>query len=187
MDLLARGFAITQAKPDGLDDMIIANLPWLIMLAVGFVLVVAAIYIQNFSLPGILGILMLSGGMFVFAQEDAVLGLAMMMISIALLRVILSVSIWSAMNGWSAHLKLALKEVSTQEASESDLSLFVGKEGQATTALRPAGIGEFDGVRLSIGTIGGYIGAGDPVVVDRVEGNLIVVKSRCARTSAISR
>ena len=52
---------------------------------------------------------------------------------------------------------------------------FIGKTGTAHTPLRPAGIAELDGVRLSVVSDGDFIKAGTPVRVDRVEGKRIVV------------
>ena len=51
----------------------------------------------------------------------------------------------------------------------------VGKTGTASTALRPAGMAEFDGVKLSVVSKGEFIEAGRAVTVECVEGNRIVV------------
>ncbi|MCE9614089.1 MAG: hypothetical protein K8T26_07415 [Lentisphaerae bacterium] len=51
----------------------------------------------------------------------------------------------------------------------------VGRRGVATTPLRPAGIGEFDGERLSVIARGAYIDSGRPIVVAEARGNRIVV------------
>ena len=70
-----------------------------------------------------------------------------------------------------------LNEVSAPSGAleDSDLNYFVGKTGTAHTPLRPAGIAELDGVRLSVVSDGDFIKAGTPVRVDRVEGRRIVV------------
>ena len=42
--------------------------------------------------------------------------------------------------------------------------------------LRPAGIGDFDGVRLNVVTEGGFIEQGTRIEIVRVEGGRIVVR-----------
>ena len=44
------------------------------------------------------------------------------------------------------------------------------------TALRPAGIAEFDGVKLNVVSDGDFVAAQRPIRVERVEGNRIVVR-----------
>ena len=61
-------------------------------------------------------------------------------------------------------------------AETKDLSYFVGKTGVAHTALRPAGIAEFDGVKLNVVSDGEFVNSGDSVRVERAEGNRIVVR-----------
>ena len=56
-----------------------------------------------------------------------------------------------------------------------DRCYFIGKTGTAHTPLRPAGIAELDGVRLSVVSTGDFIESGAPVRVIRVEGKRIVV------------
>jgi membrane-bound serine protease (ClpP class) len=51
----------------------------------------------------------------------------------------------------------------------------VGKTGVAMSDLRPAGIAEINGKRVDVVSDGGYIEAGQPIKVDHVDGNRIVV------------
>jgi len=51
----------------------------------------------------------------------------------------------------------------------------VGKTGLAMSGLRPAGIAEINGKRVDVVSDGGYIEAGQPIKVDHVDGNRIVV------------
>jgi membrane-bound serine protease (ClpP class) len=53
----------------------------------------------------------------------------------------------------------------------------VGQRGKAVTALRPSGRGEFGGTEYSVESDGAFIPAGTALVVVRVLGNHIVVKS----------
>ena len=60
-------------------------------------------------------------------------------------------------------------------AENNDLNYFIGREGVTHTALRPAGIGEFDGVKLNVVSDGEFIGKDKPIRVLSVKGNRIVV------------
>ena len=149
---------------------------WLILLIVGFCLVVVEMYIPGFGVPGITGTACLIAGVALYAKTDVVAWLVMTVIIVALLCVALSISIRSATKGRLARSKLVLNEVATSEVSENDLSYYVGKSGRASTILRPAGMGEFEGVKLNILSDGEYIAEGEQIVVTRLEGNRIFVR-----------
>ena len=152
----------------------VSYLPAIILLVLGFALVVIEMYIPGFGAPGILGCILLVGGV-IAARPTPLQALFMAVIIIALLCVALSVFVHSASRGRLARSNLVLKEVSTRANVENALHFFVGKEGVARTALRPAGIAEFDGVKLNVLTEGEFIDVGKRVSVSRVEGNRIVV------------
>ena len=160
----------------GTSEMIILNFVWLILLIVGFCLVVVEMYVPGFGFPGIAGGICLITGIALYAKTDVVAWLVMTVIIVALLCVALSISIRSAAKGRLARSNLVLNEVSASEVGENDLSYYVGKTGSATTVLRPAGIGEFEGVKLNILSDGEYIPEGARVTVTKVEGNRIFVR-----------
>jgi membrane-bound serine protease (ClpP class) len=60
-------------------------------------------------------------------------------------------------------------------APEHD-SRLLGRTGTALSPLRPAGIATIDGVRVDVVSDGGFIDAGTPIEVTRVEGNRVVVQ-----------
>ena len=66
--------------------------------------------------------------------------------------------------------------VPAESAGNSDMNYFIGREGVTHTPLRPAGIGEFDGVKLNVVSDGEFIALGKPIRVQSVEGNRIVVR-----------
>ena len=47
--------------------------------------------------------------------------------------------------------------------SAEDMQVFLGREGTATTALRPTGLGEFDGIRLNVVSEGDYVEQGQVI------------------------
>lgn len=158
---------------DGILNMIANNLPAVLMLVIGFVLVVVEMYIPGFGAPGILGSILLILGVY-FTAKTPMEALVMVIVIIVLLCICLSICIHSASKGRLARSKLVLNAVPVQE--ENDLEYFVGKEGVARTTLRPAGMAEFDDVKLNVVSDGEFIAVGKRVRVERVEGNRIVVQ-----------
>jgi hypothetical protein len=53
---------------------------------------------------------------------------------------------------------------------------WLGRTGTVLAPLRPAGIAEIDGARIDVVSEGGFIEAGTPITVIRVDGNRIVVR-----------
>lgn len=53
---------------------------------------------------------------------------------------------------------------------------WLGRTGASVSPLRPAGIAEIDGSRIDVVSDGGFIEAGAPIQVARVDGNRIVVR-----------
>lgn len=152
----------------------VSYLPAIILLILGFGLVVLEMYLPGFGAPGILGCILLIAGV-VAARPTPLQALIMALVIIILLCIALSIFVHSASKGRLSNSKLVLKEVATRPESENELAYFVGKTGTAATALRPAGMAEFDGVKLSVVSRGEFIEAGKPVTVECVEGNRIVV------------
>lgn len=161
---------------DGVSTIIVEYLPTIVMLIVGYALVVVEMYIPGFGLPGIAGLLLLAGGIFM-AHPTPLQALIMVVAIVALLCIALSICIHSASNGWLSKSRLVLHDVATHgEDAEGDMGYFVGRRGVTHTVLRPAGMAEFDGVKLNVVSDGDYIPSGRRIVVDRVEGNRIVVR-----------
>lgn len=164
-----------------LSQAIIANLPAVLLLVIGFILVVIEMYVPGFGAPGITGIACLIAGV-ILKANSALEALIMSIVIIALLCIALSISIHSVSKGRLAKSKLVLHETATDAGSigENDLKYYLDKTGTTTTVLRPAGMGEFDGVKLNIVSDGEFIAAGETVRVIAVEGNRIVVKAEKA-------
>ena len=160
----------------GLWALLTANLPELILLLVGIGLLVFEMYIPGFGVPGMLGLGALAVG-FIMLRPTLEQGLLLFVILAAILCVALSICLVTASKGRLSRSKLALKDVaiSPDAAENNDLNYFIGKEGVSHTALRPSGIGEFDGVKLNVVSDGEFIAQGRPIRVQKVAGNRIVV------------
>ena len=150
-------------------------LPAIILLVLGFGLVVLEMYLPGFGAPGILGFILLVAGV-IALRPTPLQALLISVVIIILLCIALSIFVHSASKGRLSNSKLVLKEVATRADGENELAYFVGKTGVTDTPLRPAGMAEFDGVKLSVVSEGEFIESGCEVTVERVEGNRIVVR-----------
>ena len=162
---------------EGLGSLLLSNIPVLVMMLVGVGLLVFEMYVPGFGAPGISGIALLVLG-FVLLKPPLAEGLILFAILAAILCVALSICLYSASKGRLSKSKLVLNDVavSASAAENNDLNYFVGREGVTQTALRPAGIGEFGGVKLNVVSDGEFIGKDKPIRVQSVEGNRIVVR-----------
>ncbi len=165
---------------EGLGSLMAGNIPVMLMMLVGVVLLVVERYVPGFGLPGISGIALLALG-FVLLKPTLNQGLLLFAILAAILCVALSICLYSASKGRLSQSKLVLNDVavSAKAAENNDLNYFIGREGVTHTALRPAGIGEFDGVKLNVVSDGEFIAKDRPIRIQSVEGNRIVV---CEKT-----
>ena len=162
---------------EGLGSLIAGNIPIMVMLLVGVGLLVFEMYVPGFGAPGISGIALLGLGFFLLKPTMAQ-GLVLFAVLAAILCVALSICLYSASKGRLSKSKLVLNDVAVpaKAAAENDLNYFIGREGVTHTPLRPAGIGEFDGVKLNVVSDGEFIAKDRPIRVQSVEGNRIVVR-----------
>ncbi|MDO4356829.1 MAG: NfeD family protein [Clostridia bacterium] len=160
----------------GLDSAVLQFLPSVVMLIVGFALVVVEMYVPGFGAPGIIGTLLLVGGV-IALRPTPFQALLISIVIVALLCIALSLCIRSASKGRLSKSKYILRETSiAQDTGDNALSYYVGQTGKAVTVLRPAGIGEFSGVKLNVVSDGEFINAGEAIRVESVEGNRICVQ-----------
>ena len=151
--------------------------PWIALIIVGFCLVVVEMYIPGFGVPGISGLICLAVGLVFISGGNVFAGLLATLVVVALLCVALSISIRSATRGRFSKSRFVLKETSTSpDEQDNALDYYVGRTGTAKTILRPAGVAEFEGVRLNVLTDGDFIDENTKIVVERVEGNRIFVR-----------
>ena len=114
---------------DILSQIIVDNLLSVILLVVGFVLLVIEMYVPGFGAFGISGCVLLIGGI-IAARPTPLQALIMVVIILALLCIVLSVSIHSASKGRLSKSKLVLNDVSIEHAEADDLAYFCGQEGR---------------------------------------------------------
>ena len=156
-------------------QMLIANLPMVLCLLIGMALIIVEVFLPGFGLPGISGIALVGVGTLIAgAHFGSLTAVGILLVIIAILAVLVSWVLRSAAKGSVGNSELFLKE--RDELQLSDLRAFLGKEGVTLSVLRPAGIGDFDGVRLNVVTEGGFIEKGQPIEIVDVSGSRIVVR-----------
>ena len=160
-------------------DVIGSNVAGVICVLAGLGLLVLEMFMPGFGVPGVSGIvLLLAGAVLVGIKHGLLAAVGLIVIIVALVAIMLSVALKSAADGRLSKSKLILHESeSSREGflSSGDMSVFLGREGETRTALRPSGIAEFDGVRLNVVSDGVFIAQGVRVKIVRVDGNRILV------------
>lgn len=151
----------------------------IILLIAGFVLVGIEMVLPGFSVPGISGIACLIIGVFLLA-DSAVEAAFFTVAILALLGILMAVILWLLSKG-KLKTPIILEEEQKKAdgyLSSSDLNYLLGKQGVASTDLRPSGVAAFDEVSFDVISEGPYISAGTPIEIMKVEGSKLVVKER---------
>ncbi len=155
-----------------------ARMTWLpaVCFIAGFGLVIFEMFYPGFGVPGISGSLLLFLGV-VFLAKNVVEAIIMIIIILAVLGIVLAVVLRSAKSGMLSR-NVVLSDSLSRESGFSgteDLQSYVGREGFATTTLRPAGTAEFDGEKMDVVSQSEFIPKGTKVRVIKVEGRRMVV------------
>ncbi|MBR3796990.1 MAG: NfeD family protein [Clostridia bacterium] len=155
---------------------IAANIPMTLCLLFGALLLVAEVFLPGFGLPGIAGIVFVAVGVVLaWLTFGPLVAVAVLLVLIAVLAVLVTWVVNAASEGKGRYCRIFLKEKDELHINQ-DMEVLVGRTGIATSVLRPAGIADFDGVRLNVVTEGGFADQGAHVQVVRVEGARIVVR-----------
>lgn len=155
---------------------LIASIPMALCLLLGSALIVVEVFLPGFGLPGISGIVLICAGIVVAAVNyGALAAVAILLLLIAALAVLISVIVRSASRGGMHHSDLFLNDKEELHIGK-DMQVLLGKKGRTRSVLRPAGIGDFDGVRLNVVTEGSFIERDCPIEIVRVDGSRIVVR-----------
>ena len=155
------------------------SLPVVICLIVGIGLLIVEMFTPGFGVAGFLGIAALILAVLLRADSFAS-ALWMLIIVLLIIGVMLLIFMRSAQKGAISKSSLILNDKTSAEEgfmTTQDMEYFVGKEGITETVLRPAGMADFDGVKLDVVSEGEFIPAKIHVKVLRVEGRRILVKA----------
>ena len=152
-------------------DFIMTNLPIIVCFVLGIGLLIMEALMPGFGIAGFSGIAL--------EIVALVLTLGMLLIVLSVLAIAISTSLHSLTKGKLSKSSIVNSHTESTDAgyrSAEDMQVFLGREGTATTALRPTGLGEFDGVRLNVVSEGDFIENGTKIRVTQIEGSRIVVK-----------
>ena len=160
-------------------ELLVVNLPMVVCLLLGMALIIAEVFLPGFGLPGITGIVLIGTGAVIATMHFGTLtAVGILLVVIAILAVLVSWVLRSAARGSVSRSELFLSDKEELDGRQEDMRAFIGRTGRTLSVLRPAGIGDFDGVRLNIVTEGGFIEKGAPVEIVDVAGTRIVVRER---------
>ncbi len=141
----------------------------------GIALVIVEMFVPGLGAPGIAGIILIIVGI-VLTAKTFPQALILILVIMVILSLALFLVLRSASKGAINRSHIIKKDTESEYVSVDDMKFFVGKKGQAITVLRPAGTGDFNGVRLDVVTEGSFIQKGTEIKVIRVEGRRIIVE-----------
>lgn len=160
--------------------IISANTIFIICFLVGIALLVLEAFIPGFGVSGVTGLVLeVIALVLCWNLYGSLATLGVLLAVLFVLAVAISLSLKSMTKGKLSKSKLILRHTEDNDAGyrpAEDLQVFVGREGTTTTVLRPAGIADFEGVRLDVVTEGTFINAGEKVRIIRVEGSKVLVR-----------
>ena len=160
---------------------IVECLPMALCMLAGAALVLVEVFVPGFGLPGIAGVLLIGTGTVLAGMHfGSLTAVGVLLVLVAVLAVLISWALRTAAHSRGKRSELFLQEKDELHQKNADMQVLVGKTGKTASVLRPAGIGDFDGVRLNVVTEGGFIERDTPIEIVRVESKRIVVRS-CAR------
>ena len=157
----------------------------IICLACGAGLLILELLMPGFGLPGISGIALILGGVWMVAAKagTAMATLALLLTLVALVLVACLV-LRSLTKGKLRNSRFFLHTEEDFKPAEEESSL-AGMQGTALTALRPSGKAEVGGKRLDVVTDGEFIEAGESIRIESAQGRRIVVTRCTAETEEI--
>lgn len=161
-------------------EFLLANLPIILCALFGVALLMVEVFIPGFGLPGISGIILeVVAIVLTYLSHGGLAALGLTLVILAIVGITVSIALRSATKGRLSKSKLILNDTEKSAdgyVTSTDMDVFLGKEGDVVTVLRPAGMAEFDGVKLNVVSDGEYIPKGTRVRIDRVEGARVVVR-----------
>lgn len=150
----------------------------IILLIAGFVLVGIELVVPGFGAPGISGIICLVAGVFLTA-DTVETGIFITVVVIVLLGILMTIIMgFLSQKKFKSPIILDDDLKAGAPISSSDLEYLLHKEGIASTDLKPAGKGGFEGIELDIFSEGPYIKKGSPIVISRISQNRLMVKEK---------
>lgn len=154
------------------------------LILIGIALLAVELFvIPGFGVSGILGIAALVTGIFLVTDSllEGFIFTAGALIALGII-VYLSFRLPGTRRLWK-RFSLSTRQTAKEGyvAPKPQYEMYLGQAGVSLTQLRPAGIGDFNGVNLDVVTEGGYIGQGKAIRIIGVEGSRIIVREEKAK------
>ncbi len=147
----------------------------ILLLVAGFILVGVEMVVPGFGVPGLSGIACLIGGILLTAKTVEQ-GLTITVIVVVLLAVMLTVVLLFFKTVKPPFVLEDELKAEHGQLNASDLEYLVGKEGVASTDLKPVGKCDIEGVEFDVRAEGRYIEKGTRVRINRIFENTIMIK-----------
>ena len=151
-----------------------------ILFVIGLVLIVMEVFIPDFGLLGILGLVSVALGLYYTTGDFGLMvrDLSLALVISALLIIILVRKGYSFSNLNRLVLQTSSRENKGQTEAEEKIPLKVGALGEAVTPLRPSGKASFGSHSQSMDVLSseGHIASGTKIVISEIYGTKIVVR-----------
>ena len=158
-----------------MDGLVILGI--LVFIA-GFVFIGIEIVLPGFGAPGILGSCCLVAGVFMTTDTIAEAAAVVALVLILLVLFIMLMTTLLTKGRLKSPIVLEEKqEKKTGYISSNDLEYLIGKDGVATTDLRPAGRIQIEGVEFDVISDGRFILKGEKVIIYKISNSSLVVKA----------
>lgn len=156
----------------------------ILLFVLGLLLLIMEVFIPDFGIVGIMGLLLLVGGLYMtigdLGQTIRDLSLAVLVTAALIFYLFKKGYSFSNWNRLVLHTNLSRNEESVSGAPKpTQPELETGMEGVAATTLRPSGKAEFgtdQKFELDVLSSSGHIDKGTPVVIEKIQGTKIVVR-----------
>ena len=150
----------------------------IILQLVGVVVIIAEIILPSGGILSVLALAVFGYSLFiVFNEISMIIGFSFVAADLILIPVLVIVGLkLLARSPVTLRKTLSRKEGVSSQSSE--LESCVGRQGNAVTDLRPAGIAVINGKRVDVVTRGEYIEKDSAIIVTTVTGNQIIVRKK---------
>ena len=160
-------------------EFITANLPLILCTLIGFGLLIAEAIMPGFGVAGVSGVILEVIAIFLaWSRYGTGFAICLTLAIIIVVGVTVFLSWRSILRGRLSKSALVLHASENAEAPSAEgLDAFVGKRGTVATPLRPAGLIEVDGQRISAVGGGEFMEKGTNVEVLGVQGDHVTVRA----------
>lgn len=155
-----------------MDTLVILGI---LLLIAGFILVGIEMVMPGFGAPGISGIACLVGGI-ILTAKNIEQGLTITMVVVVILAVMLTIILLVLKRVKPPFILEEDLKATSEYLNASDLEYLVGKEGIASTDLKPSGKCDIEGIEFDVRAENRYIKKGTKVKISRIHENTIMIK-----------